>query len=102
MSGSDVKSAKAGTANTMWGGRFEGGASDIMAAINVSIGFDRRMAAQDIQGSKAHVTMLAAQGVVSEADAAEIRRGLDMVLAEIQAGTFEFKDALEDIHMNVE
>jgi len=86
----------------MWGGRFEGGASDIMAAINVSIGFDRRMAAQDIQGSKAHVTMLAAQGVVSEADAAEIRRGLDMVLAEIQAGTFEFKDALEDIHMNVE
>ncbi len=73
-----------------------------MAAINVSIGFDKRMAAQDIQGSKAHVAMLAAQGVVSAADAAEISRGLDQVLAEIQAGAFEFKDVLEDIHMNVE
>ncbi len=86
----------------MWGGRFEGGASDIMAAINVSIGFDKRMAAQDIHGSKAHVAMLAAQGIVSAADAAEIARGLDLVLGEIEAGTFVFKDVLEDIHMNVE
>lgn len=86
----------------MWGGRFEGGASDIMAAINVSIGFDRRMAAQDIRGSKAHVTMLASQGVVSEADAEAIRNGLDAVLAEIEAGEFQYRDDLEDIHMNVE
>jgi argininosuccinate lyase len=86
----------------MWGGRFKGGASDIMAAINVSIDFDQRMAAQDIQGSKAHVTMLAAQGIVSDGDAAEIRRGLDQVLVEIKTGAFEFKDVLEDIHMNVE
>ena len=102
MSGSEDQSKNAPAANAMWGGRFAGGASDIMAQINVSIGFDQRMAAQDIQGSKAHVTMLAAQGVVSEDDAAEIRRGLDLVLAEIESGVFEFKDVLEDIHMNVE
>ena len=89
-------------ANSMWGGRFEGGASDIMAAINVSIGFDQRMAAQDVAGSKAHVAMLAKQGVVSEADAAAITEGLTQVLAEIEAGDFQFKDELEDIHMNVE
>jgi len=69
----------------MWGGRFEAGASDIMAAINVSIGFDRRMARQDIEGSKAHATMLAAQGIVTEADAAAMRDGLDAVLKEIEA-----------------
>jgi len=73
-----------------------------MAAINVSIGFDRRMAAHDVQGSKAHVTMLAEQGIVSEADAEAIRNGLDKVLAEIEAGTFQYKDELEDIHMNIE
>ena len=86
----------------MWGGRFKGGASDIMAAINVSIHFDQRMYAQDIAGSKAHVAMLAKQGIVSEADAAEITHGLEQVHEEIAAGSFEFKDALEDIHMNVE
>ncbi len=86
----------------MWGGRFKGGSSDIMSEINVSIGFDKRLAVQDILGSKAHVTMLAAQGIVSNSDAAEICSGLEQVLAEIEAGTFEFKTDLEDIHMNVE
>lgn len=97
MSGSDRKSA-----NAMWGGRFKGGASDIMAAINVSIGFDQRMAAQDVAGSKAHVSMLAAQGIVGRDDAEKIRAGLDQVLAEIREGNFAFRDELEDIHMNVE
>ena len=86
----------------MWGGRFKGGSSDIMSEINVSIGFDKRLAVQDILGSKAHVTMLAAQGIVSNSDAAEICSGLEQVLAEIESGTFEFKTDLEDIHMNVE
>ncbi len=86
----------------MWGGRFKGGSSDIMSEINVSIGFDKRLAVQDILGSKAHVTMLAAQGIVSNSDAAEICSGLEQVLAEIEAGNFEFKTDLEDIHMNVE
>lgn len=86
----------------MWGGRFKGGSSDIMSEINVSIGFDKRLAVQDILGSKAHVTMLAAQGIVSNSDAAKICSGLEQVLAEIEAGTFQFKTDLEDIHMNVE
>jgi argininosuccinate lyase len=86
----------------MWGGRFKGGSSDIMSEINVSIGFDKRLAVQDILGSKAHVTMLAAQGIVSNSDAAKICSGLEQVLAEIESGTFEFKTDLDDIHMNVE
>ncbi len=102
MSGSNDGSNGGPAANTMWGGRFKGGASDIMAAINVSIHFDQRMYAQDIAGSKAHVAMLAKQGIVSEADATEITRGLEQVRQEIAAGSFAFKDALEDIHMNVE
>jgi argininosuccinate lyase len=86
----------------MWGGRFSAGPSKIMEEINASIDFDRKLAAQDIAGSKAHVAMLAKTGVVAEADAQAIARGLDEVGAEIEAGTFTFSRALEDIHMNVE
>ncbi|MEO0761924.1 MAG: argininosuccinate lyase, partial [Pseudomonadota bacterium] len=71
-------------------------------AINASIGFDRRLAAQDIAGSRAHAAMLAAQGIIAAEDAAAIDRGLVEVAAEIEAGTFAFSTALEDIHMNVE
>ncbi len=88
--------------NKMWGGRFAGGPSDIMQEINASIDFDRKLASQDIAGSKAHVAMLAQTGIVSDADADAIRLGLDQVGAEIEAGTFTFSRALEDIHMNVE
>ena len=88
--------------NKMWGGRFGSGPDAIMEEINASIGFDYRLAAQDIRGSKAHVAMLAAQGIVTAEDAAAITRGLDQVKAEIDAGTFTFSRALEDIHMNVE
>jgi argininosuccinate lyase len=90
------------TSNAMWGGRFAAGPDAIMEAINASIGFDRRMAAQDIAGSRAHAAMLAAQGIVSDSDAQAMREGLLTVLSEIEAGTFEFSTALEDIHMNVE
>jgi argininosuccinate lyase len=88
--------------NKMWGGRFAAGPSDIMEEINASIDFDRKLASQDIAGSKAHVAMLAHAGIVSSADADAIARGLDEVRAEIEAGTFTFSRALEDIHMNVE
>lgn len=88
--------------NAMWGGRFAEGPDAVLEAINASIDFDRRFYAQDIRGSKAHVAMLAAAGVVSKDDAAAIEKGLDEVLAEIEAGTFKFSRALEDIHMNVE
>ena len=90
------------TANQMWGGRFSAGPDAIMEAINASIGFDQRMAAQDIAGSRAHAAMLAATGVISDTDAKVIREGLLTVLSEIETGKFEFSAALEDIHMNVE
>ncbi|RME18223.1 MAG: argininosuccinate lyase, partial [Alphaproteobacteria bacterium] len=89
-------------ANAMWGGRFSKGVDSIMEAINASIGFDKRLAAQDIAGSRAHAAMLAAQGIISDRDAEAIREGLDTILSEIEAGTFAFSTALEDIHMNVE
>ena len=63
--------------NKMWGGRFRSGPDAIMEEINASIGFDQRLFAQDIAGSKAHAAMLAAQGIISKTDAAEIRKGLD-------------------------
>ena len=90
------------TSNTMWGGRFAAGPNTIMEAINASIGFDKRMASQDIEGSRAHAAMLAATGIVTDSDAEAIREGLLTVLSEIEGGTFQFSTALEDIHMNVE
>ena len=89
------------SSNQMWGGRFAAGPDAIMEAINASIGFDRRMAAQDIAGSRAHAAMLAAAGIVSDSDAEAMREGLLTVLSEIESGEFNFSTALEDIHMNV-
>ena len=86
----------------MWGGRFAAGPDAIMEAINASIGFDQRMAAQDIEGSRAHAAMLAAQGIIDGRDAEAIREGLLTILSEIEGGGFAFSTALEDIHMNVE
>ena len=90
------------TSNAMWGGRFASGPDAIMEAINASIDFDKRMARQDIEGSRAHAAMLAAQGIISDKDAEAIREGLLTVLSEIERGDFPFSRALEDIHMNVE
>ncbi|MFU8898624.1 MAG: argininosuccinate lyase [Roseinatronobacter sp.] len=90
------------SANTMWGGRFSAGPDAIMEAINASIGFDKRLAPQDIAGSRAHAAMLAATGIIQPEDATAIDAGLVQVLQEIEAGSFTFSTALEDIHMNVE
>jgi len=89
-------------ASAMWGGRFKTGPSQVMEQINASIDFDKRLFEQDIAASKAHCAMLAAQGVISQADATAIAAGLEQVLGEIRRGEFTFKTALEDIHMNVE
>ncbi len=86
----------------MWGGRFSAGPDAILEEINASIDFDRHLFAQDIAGSKAHASMLAAQGIITAADADKIAQGLDQILAEIESGKFKFSKALEDIHMNVE
>ena len=88
--------------NKMWGGRFAAGPDAILEEINASIDFDRHLFAQDIAGSKAHASMLAAQGIITAADADKITQGLDTILAEIESGKFKFSRALEDIHMNVE
>ena len=96
----DTPNAK--RSNQMWGGRFADGPDAIMEAINASIGFDKRMAAQDIEGSRAHAAMLGATGILQASDVDAIREGLLTVLSEIEAGRFNFSTALEDIHMNVE
>ena len=88
--------------NKMWGGRFGEGPDAIMEEINVSIDVDRHLFAQDIAASKAHAAMLAAQGIIAANDAKNIAKGLDTILSEIGKGSFTFKRALEDIHMNVE
>jgi argininosuccinate lyase len=86
----------------MWGGRFSGKPAELMQAINVSIGFDKRLATQDLAGSRAHAAMLRKAGVISSEDEAAIQGGLSTIEAEIAAGTFPFRDEFEDIHMNVE
>ena len=88
--------------NEMWGGRFEDKPSDIMEQINASIGIDKRMWRQDIRGSIAHATMLSQQGIITKDEAVEIVNGLNAIAEEIKSGQFEFKPALEDIHMNIE
>jgi argininosuccinate lyase len=96
----DIKETK--SSNQMWGGRFASGPSAIMEEINASIGFDKKLYAQDIRGSKAHATMLAHQGIISAEDKDKILHGLDTILSEIESGQFVFSRKLEDIHMNVE
>ncbi|MGZ5849056.1 MAG: argininosuccinate lyase [Methyloceanibacter sp.] len=88
--------------NTMWGGRFASSPAAIMEEINASIDFDKRLWRQDILASKAHVAMLGATGILSQAEAAKIARGLDKIAAEIEKGDFTFSPKLEDIHLNIE
>ena len=88
--------------HSLWGGRFSAKPADLMQAINVSIGFDKRLSSEDLAGSRAHAAMLAAAGIIPVADEAAIQGGLDAIESEIADGTFPFRDAFEDIHMNVE
>ena len=90
------------SSNQMWGGRFASGPDAIMEAINASIGFDQRLATQDIAGSRAHAAMLAAQSIISDSDFEAIEEGLITILSEIESGKFVFSSKLEDIHMNIE
>lgn len=86
----------------MWGGRFAALPDDAMQAINASIDVDQRLWREDIEGSKAHADMLAAQGIITREDNAAIQGGLDQIAAEIAEGRFPFSAALEDIHLNIE
>ena len=89
-------------ANQQWGGRFASGPAAIMEDINVSIGFDKKLWRQDIRGSLAHAAMLGKIGLLSAQDVTAISDGLGEIGREIEAGTFPFTTALEDIHMNIE
>jgi argininosuccinate lyase len=88
--------------NKMWGGRFGADPDAVMADINTSIDVDRKLFRQDIAASRAHAEMLGRQRIITAEDARAIVHGLDTILSEIDAGKFDFKRALEDIHMNVE
>ena len=96
----DVRDTK--NSNSMWGGRFAEGPSAIMREINASIPFDKALWREDIAGSRAHVAMLAQQGIVSEADAKAIDEGLQQVAAEYERDGVPEDWDLEDIHMTAE
>ena len=85
----------------MWGGRFASGPAEIMEEINASIGFDKRLAPQDIRGSLAHVAMLGQAGILPAGDVAAIESGLKAVAQEFEGVTFAFRRDLEVIHLSV-
>ena len=93
---------KGGHFMKLWGGRFSKETDSLANDFQSSIRFDQRLYREDIQGSMAHAEMLAAQGVISQADKAAIRQGLADILADVEAGKVEFSPANEDIHMNIE
>ncbi len=86
----------------MWGGRFTEATDAFVAQFTASVQFDQRLYRQDIQGSIAHATMLASVGVLTNAERDEIINGLNSILADIEAGCFEWRIDLEDVHMNIE
>jgi argininosuccinate lyase len=88
--------------NKMWGGRFAAGPADIMREITPSIDFDKRLAGEDLAGSRAHCRMLASEGIISKDDGQKILDGLSQIEKEIADGNFVFKRELEDIHLNIE
>ncbi len=85
-----------------WSALFSEPMSDLVKRYTASVGFDQRLWRADIQGSLAHADMLAAQGILSAEDHAAIQRGLNEIAAEIEAGQFEWKLDLEDVHLNIE
>src|ERR1700679_129280 len=90
------------TTNKMWGGRFASGPAAIMREITPSIDFDKRLAGEDLAGSRAHVRMLGTEGIIPKDDAMVILKGLDQIEAEIAAGSSVFERELEGIHLNIE
>lgn len=88
--------------SSLWGGRFEEATDRFVQRFTASVGFDRRLAPQDIRASLAHARMLAAVGVLSAEELARIEAGLATIEAEVAAGEFPWSVALEDVHMNIE
>jgi len=101
---SDTKSIKSSAAPDPggWSGRFSEPVTELVKRFTASVGFDQRLADADIAGSLAHARMLAATGIISAADFADIERGLATIRAEIAAGQFAWSRDLEDVHLNIE
>ena len=88
--------------SSIWGGRFSGGPGAILEEINTSVGFDQRLAKQDLHGSRAHCAMLVVAGLIGKKDGEEIQAGLTRIEKDVSQGNFVFKRKLEDVHMNIE
>ena len=101
MNNSDKK-PPADKTNQAWGGRFNEPVDTFVARFTASVGFDHRLAQQDIQGSLAHAKMLNSTGVLTAEELELINSGLQQIAAEIEAGNFNWSIALEDVHMNIE
>ena len=101
MNNSDKK-PPADKTNQAWGGRFNEPVDTFVARFTASVGFDHRLAQQDIQGSLAHAKMLNSAGVLTAEELELINSGLQQIAAEIEAGNFNWSIALEDVHMNIE
>lgn len=86
----------------LWGGRFTKQTDKLVEEFTASIGFDQKLASDDIRGSLAHVKMLGACGIIPQEDADKISEGLRSILQEVKAGTFVFHVENEDVHMNIE
>ncbi len=91
-----------GQNNKLWAGRTDGASDRLADDFNTSLPFDCRMFRQDIRGSMAHATMLAAQGIITESDADQIIDGLSSILADLENGSLDFSEGGEDIHMFIE
>ncbi|MBT3396136.1 MAG: argininosuccinate lyase, partial [Alphaproteobacteria bacterium] len=98
----EKKTSNTPTTNPLWGGRFASGPGALMEQMNASIEFDKALYTQDIEGSRAHCTMLGSVGILSDDDCNAILKGLDTIQNEIESGDFVFSPALEDIHMHIE
>mgnify|MGYP003322880692 CR=1 FL=1 len=85
-----------------WGGRFSDGPDALMLRLGESVSFDHRLAPYDIKGSRAHAAMLAHVGILTAEERDAIHAGLEAIESEIEAGTFEWDTAFEDVHMNIE
>ena len=86
----------------LWGGRFTKETDKLVYNFNASIGFDQKFFHQDVRGSKAHVTMLAKQGILTDEEKDKIIEGLDAIVADVEAGKLEITSEYEDIHSFVE
>ncbi|MBT8122294.1 MAG: argininosuccinate lyase, partial [Gammaproteobacteria bacterium] len=90
------------TSSKPWGGRFTESSDAFVEDFTASIGFDHRLYRHDITGSIAHARMLAHVNIITDAEADEIVNGLELILADIEQGNFNWSVGLEDIHMNIE